>query len=184
MQNIDTFMNRQIKMPQVISDALRHIPVEACHNANGEDADEVNAFTPAFIEALRNQLQRQRLDGCYLQSNLELHRNNYPFVTTESDERPDIVLHDNESLWFLAEIKMRNNPDALHDLVKLTGYKQNFNKCMGYLCFIMVNVSLREFASVLRESELNFAEIERGILCYCLHDGQVECRELGNILEG
>lgn len=171
-------------MPQVIGDALRNIPVEACHNANGEDADEVNAFTPAFIEALRNQLQRHLIDGYYLHTNLELHRNNYPFVTTESDERPDIVLHDNKSLWFLAEIKMRNNPDALNDLVKLTGYNQNFNKGMGLLCFIIVNISMYEFASMLRERELNFAEIERGILCYCLHDGQVECRELGIILEG
>ena len=171
-------------MPGLMIHALKSVPADACKDEKGEDVDEVHVFTPALFGLLTEELRGNGfLSPKYkgvLSSDEPLNRENYPFVDTESDERPDLVFtSDNNLPIFIAEIKMSGNPDALNDLKKLSEYRSKYIKNPFYhLYFIYVNMTIDMLKSKIREADMDKAELYLGIVCFCLNDGNVEWAEL------
>ena len=176
-------------MPGLMIHALKSVPADACKDENGEDVDEVHVFTPALLELLNKELNGDGfLSPKYkgvLSSDKPLNRENYPFVDTESDERPDLVFtSDDGKPIFIAEIKMSGNPDALNDLKKLSEYRSEYVKSSFYhLYFIYVNMTIDMLKSKIREADMDKAELDLDIVCFCLNDGNVEWAELKQLFE-
>lgn len=185
--NIVKHIQELTEMPGRMIEALHNVPVEACCTKNGEDTDEVQIFTPALFQQLVNVLRgnglfRSEYQG-ELSSNEALTHVNYPFVREDSELRPDLVFTTTDGCpLFLAEIKMSQNPDAMDDLLKLTGYNKIVNAAFYNLYFIYVNMTLEGLKAKILEAGMNKEAVDGHIVCFCLNNGNVESAELNTLI--
>ncbi len=185
--NIVKHIQELTEMPGRMIEALSHVPVDACRTENGEDADEVQVFTPALFQQLTNVLRgngllRSDYQG-ELSSNEALTHESYPFVREDSEQRPDLVFTTTDSCpLFLAEIKMSQNPEAMDDLQKLTGYNKLINASFYHMYFIYVNMTMEGLKMKIQEARVNKEAVDGNIVCFCLNNGNVEWTELKSII--
>lgn len=98
---------------------------------------------------------------------------------------PDLVLHkdlgstETEGQIYLAEIKMKDNENALDDLDKLTllmKSKLNFT----FYIFIYAGKNIDEFKDDLSKKDTSY--LSKNIVCICSKFGESKCMTLGEVL--
>ena len=98
---------------------------------------------------------------------------------------PDLVLHkdlgstETEGQIYLAEIKMKDNENALDDLDKLTllmKSKLNFT----FYIFIYAGKNIDDFKADLSKRDTSY--LSKNIVCICSKFGESKCMTLGEVL--
>ncbi len=177
----------------IVAKTLEQIPLLLCGHMNerGEwvDADEVHGFTPIFHYYLGTNW---RIGDDYMDDNVYTNEDirRFPFYNGEEELRPDILITtaDNTRPILLAEIKMSGNPEALHDLEKLTFFKSHINKDEAFCryFFIYVNMSLEDLLNKIKnEHDIDYTTLNPNIDCFCLkeqHVQHIKLRELIHII--
>ena len=105
---------------------------------------------------------------------------------TDSKRIPDLILHKDlgsteaEGQIYLAEIKMKDNENALDDLEKLTLFgksKLNFK----FYIFIYAGKDIDELKEDL--SKKDTSALSKDIVCICSKYGESKCMTLGEIIK-
>lgn len=110
---------------------------------------------------------------------------NPKFNAKNSKSIPDLVLHKDlgsteaEGQIYLAEIKMKDNKNALIDLEKLTLFEKSKLNFTFYI-FIYAGKNVEEFKEDL--SKIETSTLSENIVCICAKYGESQCMTLGEIL--
>lgn len=110
-----------------------------------------------------------------------------PKYSSDKDNKriPDLVLHKDlgstksEGQIYLAEIKMKDNENALDDLEKLTLLSKSKLNFTFYI-FIYAGKNIEEFKDDL--SKKDTSKLSQDIVCICSKYGESRCMTLGEIL--
>lgn len=114
-----------------------------------------------------------------------LKESNPKFNGENSKRIPDLVLHkdlgstEEEGQIYLAEIKMKDNKNALDDLEKLTLFEKSKLNFTFYI-FIYAGKDVEEFKEDL--SKIETSTLSKNIVCICAKCGESQCMTLGEIL--
>lgn len=105
---------------------------------------------------------------------------------TDNKRIPDLVLHKDlgstevEGQIYLAEIKMKDNKNALDDLKKLTLLEKSKLNFTFYI-FIYAGKNIDELKEEL--SQKDTATLSKDIVCVCSKYGESQCMTLGEIIK-
>lgn len=144
-------------------------------------AERVYAYE--LYHQYRTLMKKDNIKDCYL--NGEIYKDANIFNAIDGHNcYPDLVLHkafdkiDEESQYFLCEIKMANNQNLINDLDKLTKLSQsklNFN----YYIFLCVGITKIKFMDKLKNK--NIGDYDENIVCICVDNSNPDIFCLGEL---
>lgn len=131
----------------------------------------------------RRLMEQDEVTDCYL--NGEIYKEAKVFNAIDGRScYPDLILHknldkiDEESQYFLCEIKMKDNPTLLDDLEKLTKLSESELNFYYYI-FLCVGLTMYELKMKLKNKTFHY---NGNIICICVDNGKMEIDELKHIL--
>lgn len=134
-----------------------------------------------FAYELYHQFRLLMKDDCGYYLNGEIRKSNDVFRwERECGCYPDLVLHgnlthvDNESQYFLCEIKMSTNTSLLEDLSKLTDFCNSDLAFQNYI-FVCIGLSRTELIDIMKGKDKKY---DKRILCICRKDKDIEVFKL------
>ena len=145
-------------------------------------AERVYAYE--LYHQYRSLMERDGIDDCYL--NGEIYKNSKIFDAIDGHNcSPDLVLHkefdkiDEESQYFLCEIKMVDNQALIEDIDKLTKLSQS-NLNFNYYIFLCVGATREALKSKLnnKKRKINYND---NIVCICVNNCTPDVFKLGEL---